>query len=75
MAVKIGARTWRDSAEIRSRSQVTPGIRDYVSSVVSGKEMPLLSYEEARKIPFSLIRAATISTLSPPLGWKVLKLA
>ena len=46
---KIGARTWRDLAEIRARSKVTPGIRDYVSSIVSGQETPELSYAEAKQ--------------------------
>jgi hypothetical protein len=46
---KIGARKWRDLAEIRTRSKVTPGIRDYISSIVSGKETPELSYAEAKE--------------------------
>jgi len=46
---KIGARTWRDLAEIRTRSKVTPEIRDYVSSIVSGQETPELSYAEAKQ--------------------------
>ena len=46
---KIGARTWRDLAEIRTRSKVTPGIRDYVSSTMSDKETPELSYAEAKQ--------------------------
>jgi len=36
---KIGARTWRDLAEIRTRSKATPGIRDYVSSILSGHQV------------------------------------
>ena len=46
---KIGARTRRDLAEIRTRSKVTPGIRDYVSSIVSGQETPELSYAKAKQ--------------------------
>ena len=32
------------------QSKVTPGIRDYVNSTVSGKEIPSLSYEDAKEL-------------------------
>jgi len=41
---------WKDLTGIRMCSKVTPGIRDYVNSTVSGKEIPALSYENAREL-------------------------
>ena len=46
---KIGARTRKDLAHIHTSSQVTPGIRDYVNSIVSSKETPVLSYDEGKQ--------------------------
>jgi len=41
---------WKNLPDIRSCSRVTPGIRDYVNSTVSGKEIPTLSYKEAKEL-------------------------
>ena len=34
--------------EIQNKSRVTPGIRDYISSIVSGKETQKLSHVEVK---------------------------
>ena len=47
---KIGAKVWKNLPDILRRSRVTPGIRDYVNSTVSGKEIPTLSHEEAKEL-------------------------
>ena len=47
-AWKIGARKWKNLPEIQKKSKVTPGIRDYISSIVSGKETQKLSHVEVR---------------------------
>lgn len=35
--------------EIRTKSRVTPGIRDYVRATVSERETQALSYDEAKQ--------------------------